>query len=108
MILSLGYVAVYVVLIGVSSFIERPVGRGFGAFQLNVLIRLGSLAAAIAALLAVHGTALPTGSSLLAGLGIGLITGVGSICYCLSLSPAWGRPRSLRWRQTWPSEISSA
>ena len=85
MILSLGYIAVYVVLVGVASFIERPVGRGFGAFQLNVLIRLGSLAAAISALLAVHGSALPTGPSLLAGLGIGLITGVGSICYCLSL-----------------------
>jgi drug/metabolite transporter (DMT)-like permease len=85
MIVSLGYVAVYVVLVGVASFIERPVGRGFGAFQLNALIRLGSLAAGAAALFTVHGITLPVGPSLLAGLGIGLITGVGSICYCLSL-----------------------
>jgi len=31
--LSLGYVAVYVALAGVASFIEKPAGRGFGAFQ---------------------------------------------------------------------------
>jgi hypothetical protein len=41
-------VAVYVVLIGIASFIESPVGRGLGAFQLNALIRAGSLAAAAA------------------------------------------------------------
>lgn len=50
--LSLGYVAVYVVLIGIASFIESPVGRGLGAFQLNALIRAGSLAAAAVVLLA--------------------------------------------------------
>lgn len=85
MIASLGYVAVYVVLVGIASFIESPVGARLGAFQLNVLIRIGSLAAGVAALLAVHGLALPSGPAVLAGLGIGLITGVGSICYCLAL-----------------------
>ena len=50
--LSLGYVAVYVVLIGIASFIESPVGRGLGVFQLNALIRAGSLAAAAVVLLA--------------------------------------------------------
>ena len=44
--LPLGYAAVYVVLIGIASFIESPVGRGLGVFQLNALIRAGSLAAA--------------------------------------------------------------
>src|SRR2546425_884563 len=86
MILSFGYVAVFVVLVGVASFIESPVGRGFGAFQLNALIRVGSLAAGAVALFAVHGFALPVGPAVWAGLGIGLITGVGSICYCLSLN----------------------
>jgi drug/metabolite transporter (DMT)-like permease len=85
MISSLGFVAVYVLLVGVASFIERPAGRGLGAFQLNVLIRGGSLAAALAALVATHGLTLPSGAWLLAGLGIGLITGVGSIFYCLAL-----------------------
>src|SRR5262249_19740613 len=83
--LSLGYVAVYVLLVGVASFAEKPAGRGFGAFQLNALIRAGSLAAAVVALVFAHGLALPTASYLLAGLGIGLLTGVGSLFYCFGL-----------------------
>jgi transporter family protein len=77
---------VYVALVGVASFIEKPAGRGFGAFQLNALIRVGSLAAAVVALVFAHGHALPTASYLLAGLGIGLLTGAGSILYCFGLS----------------------
>src|SRR5713101_1205916 len=57
--LSLGYVAIYVLLVGVASFIEKPAGRGFGAFQLNALIRVGSLAAAAVALIFAHGLAFP-------------------------------------------------
>lgn len=82
MALSLGYVAVYVVLVGVASVIEKPVGRGFGAFQLNALIRAGGLAAAVAALLLAHGFVLPSVPYILAGLGIGLLlTGAGSLLY---------------------------
>lgn len=40
---------------------------------------------AIVALVVVHGVAVPTGPSALAGLGIGILTGVGSILYCLAL-----------------------
>jgi uncharacterized membrane protein len=83
--LSLGYVLVYVVLVGVASFVESPVGRGFGAFQLNALIRTGSLAAAAIALVAAHGFTLPATRPALAGLGIGLLTGVGSLFYCFAL-----------------------
>ncbi len=84
--LSLGYVAVYVALAGVASFIEKPAGRGFGAFQLNALIRAGSLAAAAVALVFAHGLVFPAASYLLAGLGIGLLTGTGSILYCFGLN----------------------
>ncbi len=84
--LSLGYVAVYVALVGVASFIEKPAGRGFGAFQLNALIRAGSLAAAAVALVFAHGLVFPAASYLLAGLGIGLLTGAGSILYCFGLN----------------------
>src|SRR5215471_17925540 len=83
---SLGYVAVYVLLVGVASFAEKPAGRGFGAFQLNALIRAGSLAAAAVALVFAHGLAFPASGYLLAGLGIGLITGVGSMLYCFGLN----------------------
>jgi drug/metabolite transporter (DMT)-like permease len=82
--LSLGYVAIYVALAGIASFIEKPAGRGFGAFQLNALIRAGSLAAA-AALVFGHGLVFPAASYLLAGLGIGLLSGVGSMLYCFGL-----------------------
>lgn len=85
MTLSLGYIAVYALVIGVASFIEVPVGRAFGAFQLNAVIRAGSLAAAVVAVFAVHGLALPTAVGALAGLGIGVIMGVGSILYCFAL-----------------------
>src|SRR5262252_1638306 len=85
-ILSLAYVAVYVLLVGVASFIEKPAGRGFGAFQLNAIIRVGSLAAAAVALVFAHGPAFPAAGYLFAGLGIGLITGVGSMLYCFGLN----------------------
>jgi drug/metabolite transporter (DMT)-like permease len=84
-LLSLGYVAIYVVLAGIASFIEKPAGHGFGAFQLNALIRAGALAAAAVALVFARGVAFPTAGYLLAGLGIGLITGVGSMLYCFGL-----------------------
>jgi transporter family protein len=73
------------VLVGFASFIESPVGRGLGAFQLNALIRAGSLAAAVVALVAAHGLTLPAAGPALAGLGIGLLTGVGSFFYCFAL-----------------------
>jgi transporter family protein len=79
-------VAIYVVLAGVASFIEMPAGRGFGAFQLNALIRAGSLAAAAVALVFAHGVVFPAASYLLAGLGIGLLTGAGSMLYCFGLN----------------------
>lgn len=85
MAFSLFCVAVYAVLVGVASLIEGPVGRGLRSVQLNLLIRCGSLAAALPAVLLVHGARLPSEPAILAGLGIGLITGVGSIVYCLIL-----------------------
>jgi hypothetical protein len=84
----MGYVAVYMTLVGVASFIEKPAGRGFGAFQLNALIRAGSLAAAAVALVFANGLVFPATSYLLAGLGIGLLTGAGSILYCFGLNNA--------------------
>ena len=86
MILSFGYVALYAVIVGIASFVERPLGRGIGAYQLNVLIRVGSLATSLAALFATHGLTLPPISADLSGLGLGLISGAGSILYCFALA----------------------
>jgi drug/metabolite transporter (DMT)-like permease len=85
MIESLELITAYVLLIGVASFLEQPVARGFSAFQMNGLIRIGSLTTAVAALAVVDGIRLPSVPWLLAGLGVGVVGGVGSICYCLSL-----------------------
>jgi drug/metabolite transporter (DMT)-like permease len=85
MMMSFGFIAAYAVLIAVASVIEVPLARGFASVQLNLLIRLGSLAVATLALVLVHGVRVPTGPPALAGLGIGLVTGVGSIIYCLTL-----------------------
>src|SRR5579864_5895365 len=85
MILSFGFIAAYTVLIAVASVIEVPIAKGFASVQLNLLIRLGSLAVAVFALIIVHGFAMPIGPPILAGFGIGVLTGVGSIVYCLTL-----------------------
>lgn len=85
MMMSFGFIAAYAVLIAVASVIEVPLARGFASVQLNLLIRLGSLAVAILALGIVHGVSVPTGPPALAGLGIGVLAGVGSIIYCLTL-----------------------
>jgi drug/metabolite transporter (DMT)-like permease len=85
MMASFGFIAAYAVLIAVASVIEVPIGRGYASVQLNLLIRLGGLAVAIVALVIVHGVSVPTGLPALAGLGIGVLTGVGSIIYCLTL-----------------------
>jgi len=85
-VIALAAIGAYVLLVGVASFIEVPVGRGLDALQLNALIRIGSAALAVAALLAVHGFSLPAARSLAAGIGIGLLAGAGSICYCFALN----------------------
>jgi drug/metabolite transporter (DMT)-like permease len=85
MMMSFGFIAAYPVLIAVASVIEVPIARGLASVQLNLLIRLGSLAVATLALVIVHGVSVPTGPPALAGLGIGVLTGIGSIIYCLTL-----------------------
>jgi len=43
-VIALAAIGAYVLLVGVASFIEVPVGRGLDALQLNALIRIGSAA----------------------------------------------------------------
>jgi drug/metabolite transporter (DMT)-like permease len=85
MVWPLVSIAVYVALVGVASFIEVPIGRGLSAFQLNFLIRVGSAGAALLAVFVVHGFPRVSLQSSAAGLGIGVMTGVGSLFYCFAL-----------------------
>ena len=80
-----GFIAAYAVIVAVASVIEVPIGRGLKSVHLNLLIRLGSLAAALAAVIIVHGATVLISASALLGLGIGVLTGVGSVIYCLAL-----------------------
>jgi drug/metabolite transporter (DMT)-like permease len=84
-VVALAAIGAYILLVGVGSFIESPVGGKFDALQLNALIRIGSAILAVAAFVAVHGTSLPAPRPLVFGIGIGLIAGAGSICYCFAL-----------------------
>jgi drug/metabolite transporter (DMT)-like permease len=85
LVFSFASIGAYVLLLGVASFFERPVGKDFSAFELNVLIRGGGLVVGVAALVGVHRIDLPTPQLLFAGVGIGIIAGSASICYCLAL-----------------------
>jgi drug/metabolite transporter (DMT)-like permease len=91
MLMALGFIGANVLLVGVVSFLEQPLAQKLDAFRLDAALRLGALVLAVVALVVGRG---PVASSLEAGLvgfGIGLILGVGSIFYCMSLSrmPAW-------------------
>lgn len=85
MLTALAFIGASVVLGGVASFLEHPLSRQLDAFRLGAALRLGGLLLAGVALLAVGGPGLPSLTSSLAGLGIGLILGVGSAFYCLAL-----------------------
>ena len=84
--MALGFIGVNVVLEGLASFLEHPLSQKLDAFRLGAALRLGALIVAVAALLAGRGPAIPDLEPGLAGFGIGLILGVGSVFYCLALS----------------------
>lgn len=86
MVAGLGFIAVYVVLVGVVSFLEQPLAQKLDAFRLGAALRLGALTTAVAALLAGRGSVIPDLEPGLVGVGIGLVLGIGSVFYCLALS----------------------
>ena len=85
MLVALAFIGANVVLVGVASFLESPLSRRLDAFRLGAALRLGGLILAVVALLAGGGPVIPDLESGLAGLGIGVILGVGSAFYCLAL-----------------------
>ena len=86
MLVALGFIGANVMLEGVASFLEQPLSRKLDAFRLGAALRLGGLVVAVVALLAGRGPAIPALEPGLAGVGIGLILGIGSAFYCLALS----------------------
>lgn len=91
MVFSFACIGACAPLLGVASFVERPVGRGFDSFHVNALVRGGGLALGRAARVASHDFALSAPLSLLVGLTFSVIAGIGSICYCLALGYPYNR-----------------
>ena len=87
MLSAFASMALYILLLGVAALLEQPIARGLDAFHLDALLRVGAAAVALVALLiSLHGLSLPGWEPALAGVGIGLISGTGSLCYCVALN----------------------
>lgn len=90
LIVAFAFVGAYVLLSGIASSLEEPVGGHLDAFQLNAAIRAGACVLGLAAL-ALAPAVFPPLPSLLAALGIGIVSGIGSVSYCYAVEhlPLW-------------------
>jgi len=75
---------IYIVMIGVGAFLEKPALKGLTATQLNALMGIAMTTVAGIAL-AVKGPRLPMTKCTLAGLGVGVMIGAASVFYFLGL-----------------------
>jgi len=82
---ALALIGVYVLLIGVSTFLQKPVLKELDPVQLNALVGVGILLVGGAALLA-GDRRVPPPTSIGAGLGVGVMIGLGSIAYFPALT----------------------
>jgi drug/metabolite transporter (DMT)-like permease len=78
-------IAAYAVSSGTSSFLEAPLAGRRSALRLDAAVRLGALFLALLALLLGPGATYPGLRPMLSGLGIGILAGIGSVCYILAL-----------------------
>jgi hypothetical protein len=75
---------IYIVMIGVGAFLQKPALKGLAATQLNAL--MGTAMTAVAGIaLAVRGPRLPMTKRTLGGLGVGVMIGTASVFYFLGL-----------------------
>ena len=82
---ALGFVGVYVLLLGVGTFLEKPAMKRLDAVQINLLTGIGIAVVGVVALLVRGGSMVPGLRPIGAGLGIGALIGVGSVFYFLGL-----------------------
>jgi drug/metabolite transporter (DMT)-like permease len=75
---------IYIVLIGVGAFLEKPALKGLAATQLNALMGIAMTAVAGIAL-AVKGPRLPMTKRTFGALGVGVMIGTASVFYFLGL-----------------------
>jgi len=75
---------IYIVMIGVGAFLEKPALKGLTATQLNALMGIAMTAVAGTAL-AIKGPRLPMTKRTLGVLGVGVMIGAASVFYFLGL-----------------------
>lgn len=85
MLSAFAFMALYIALLGVAALLEQPIAHHLDALQLDALLRIGAAFLAVVVLLILSGPDLPGWTPALAGVGIGLISGSGSLCYCIAL-----------------------
>ena len=80
------FLAGYVVLVGVASFLQKFSMKQLNPYQINFLMALGMLVTAVPALWIKQGNLSVPAKSLPLGVPIGLLMALGSISYVLALS----------------------
>jgi|ERR1051326_4132610 drug/metabolite transporter (DMT)-like permease len=81
-----GFLAGYIVMVGVASFLQKFSMKELNPYQVNFLMAIGMAVTAIPALLLAQGTLNVPVKSLPLGAPIGLLMALGSISYVLALS----------------------
>ena len=80
------FLAGYIVLVGVASFLQKFSMKQLNPYQINFLMALGMLVTAVPALLIKEGNLTVPAKSLPLGVPVGLLMALGSISYVLALS----------------------
>src|SRR5437867_10296881 len=81
-----GFLAGYIVMVGVASFLEKFSMKQLNPYQVNFLLAIGMAVTAIPALWIKQGSLTVPTKALPLGAPIGLLMALGSICFVLSLS----------------------
>jgi drug/metabolite transporter (DMT)-like permease len=81
-----GFLAGYVVMVGVASFLQKFSMKQLNPYQVNFLMAIGMAVTAVPALWIKQGNLTVPTKTLPLGAPIGLLMALGSICFVLSLS----------------------
>ena len=81
-----GFLAGYVVMVGIASFLEKFSMKQLNPYQVNFLMAIGMAVTAVPALWIKQGSLIVPTKTLPLGAPIGLLMALGSICFVLSLS----------------------
>ena len=83
---GVGFLAGYVVMVGIASFLEKFSMKQLNPYQVNFLMAIGMAVTAVPALWIKQGSLTVPTKTLPLGAPIGLLMALGSICFVLSLS----------------------